>query len=417
MDFPNIFRGDYKRLALIPIILVLISLFYIPKVDMGVDFTGGTLISLTLDEKVDADELKEDLQSEGLEADVRVFDTAIGFKAEVEVSQDENLIRAEELKEEFEERLPDVSRLEIQSNTNESAIPEYNAKKKEIEGIADEMFALADVVPSENMTGMNDLEQGFSDAYQQVYENYEESISAPIDKYIDYKSISVQTVSPVLSTHFIESALSVVLLSVLLSILAVLFFFRNTMPLSSLGTGVVGAFILYLIAAFIIMPSFGPVIGGLAIIAVAVIGFILVLFYQKELIPSVAVVIGAFCDIAIALGAMGLFGIPLTLPSFAALLMLVGYSLDTDILLTMRMLKRRGDSREKAHDSMKTGLTMSTTGVIAFTSLFILSTLTHIPTYFEISAVALAGLFGDMFATWGINAVMLLWYVEKKEGS
>ena len=139
-----------------------------------------------------------------------------------------------------------------------------------------------------------------------------------------------------------------------------------------------------------------------------------ILFF-RVVVPSAAVIIGATCDIIIALGAMGLFGIPLTLPSFAALLMLVGYSLDTDILLTMRMLKRRGDPRDKAHDAMKTGLTMSLTAIIAFATLFALAYFTHIRTYYEISAVALAGLVGDMIATWGINAVMLLWYVEKKE--
>jgi hypothetical protein len=40
--------------------------------------------------------------------------------------------------------------------------------------------------------------------------------------------------------------------------------------------------------------------------------------------------------------------------------------------------------------------------------------MTNIPTYYEISAVALAGLFGDLLATWGINAVILLKYLEKK---
>jgi preprotein translocase subunit SecF len=176
---------------------------------------------------------------------------------------------------------------------------------------------------------------------------------------VNYTSISIQTVSPSLSTHFIESAIQVVLVSAVLSIAFVFFFFRT-------------------------------------------------------LVPSAAVIIGALADVVIAMGAMGLFGIPLTLSSFAALLMLIGFSLDTDILLTMRMLKRKGDSREKAHDAMKTGLTMSIAAIVSFGVLFALSVLTHIPTYYEISAVALAGLFGDMFATWGINAVMLLWYVEKK---
>jgi preprotein translocase subunit SecF len=112
---------------------------------------------------------------------------------------------------------------------------------------------------------------------------------------------------------------------------------------------------------------------------------------------------------------MGLFNIPLTLASFAALLMLVGFSLDTDILLTTRLVKRKGEPHDNAFEAMKTGLTMSVAAVVAFGALFVLSTMTHIPTYFEISSVALAGLFGDMFATWGINAVVVLYYVEHRK--
>ncbi len=147
-----------------------------------------------------------------------------------------------------------------------------------------------------------------------------------------------------------------------------------------------------------------------------VLSLILVFLFFRSLPPSIAVLTGAVCDIVMALGAMGLFGIPLTLASFAALLMLLGFSLDTDILLTTRMLKRKGDAREHAYDAMKTGLTMSLMAVIAFGALFILAVVTRIPTYYEISAVALAGLVADMFATWGINAVMILNYVEKKSG-
>ena len=63
---------------------------------------------------------------------------------------------------------------------------------------------------------------------------------------------------------------------------------------------------------------------------------------------------------------------------------------------------------------MKTGLTMSVMAIVAFGALFILATMTHISTYYEISAVALAGLVGDMFATWGINGVMILYYAERR---
>lgn len=361
MELPNIFKGDYRLLAIAPLILVLISLYFIPQIQMGVDFQGGTLVTLSLSEPVDSDSLKQNLLDEGLEADVRAFQTTSGYKVEIEVPQSSNLVNADDLKSQFNEKLPEVARLEAIALQNGTDMNKYLAKRGELEGITDQMFALAELKRSQfNITGVIEEQKAFSSAYKAVYDNYQKSISVPIEKHIVYDSISVQTVSPLLRSHFIGKALEVVVMAAVLSIAFVFLFFR----------------------AFI---------------------------------PSLAVLIGAFCDVIIALGAMGAFGIPLTLPSFAALLMLIGYSLDTDVLLTMRMLKRRGDPREKAHWAMKTGLTMSVTAVIAFTVIFLLALLTHIPTYFEISAVALAGLFGDMFATWGINAVLLLWHVERRE--
>ena len=357
---PNIYQGDYRRLALLPIVLIILSLYFIPTIKMGVDFEGGTVVTLSLTESVDAEQLQTQLRDEGLDASVRVFETAVGYRAEVEVPQSESLTRADELKGEFNGLLPMVSYLEIASLQNASQNAAYLEKKAELDEIADELFALAGIPRSSlNLTSTNDLQREFSSAYSKVYSDYQDSISGPLERHVSYDSISVQTVSPGLSTHFIETAINVVIMAAVLSLILVFLFFR-------------------------------------------------------AITPSVAVLTGAFCDIVIALGAMGLFGIPLTLASFAALLMLLGFSLDTDILLTTRMLKRKGDPRENAHDAMKTGLTMSITAVIAFSALFVLAIITRIPTYYEISAVALAGLIGDMFATWGINGVMILHHVESR---
>ena len=73
----------------------------------------------------------------------------------------------------------------------------------------------------------------------------------------------------------------------------------------------------------------------------------------RNFVPSMAVILAAFCDIVIAIGGMSIFGIPLSLASVGALLMLIGYSVDTDILLTTRVLKRReGTINERAKDAM-----------------------------------------------------------------
>jgi len=361
MELPNIFRGDYRLLAIPPLILLLVSLYFIPQIKLGVDFQGGTLVTLIMSKSIDESTLKENLASEGLDADVRVFQTTGSFKAEIEVPQSSSLVEADRLKADFDDLLPEVSALEVAALQNGSEMNKYLAKRAELEAISDEAFSLAELSRSSfNISGAIEEQKAFNTAYHKIYDDYQKSISEPINKYVSYDSISVQTVSPLLSTHFIEKALQVVAVSAILSIVFVFIFFRT-------------------------------------------------------LIPSLAVLIGALSDSVIALGAMGALGIPLTLPSFAALLMLIGYSLDTDILLTMRVLKRKGNPRDKAYWAMNTGLTMSVTAIIAFSVIFVLALLTHIPTYFEISSVALAGLVGDMFATWGINAVLLLWHVEKRE--
>jgi preprotein translocase subunit SecF len=357
---PNIYKGDYRRLAIVPLALVLISLYFITQVKMGVDFQGGTIVTLSMSEGVNADDLAGKLRSEGLEASVKVFQTTVGYRAEIEIPQSGGLLQAEDLKGKFNALLPEVIQLELIGYQNGSKEDEYRQKKAELDEVADEMFSLAGMKRNSlNITGTNDLQKRFGEAYSSIFASYQKSISGPIDRHVKYDSISVQTVSPALSTHFIGVAINVVILAIILALILVFLFFR-------------------------------------------------------ELVPSIAVLTGAVSDIIMALGAMGLFGIPLTLGSFAALLMLLGFSLDTDILLTSRMLKRKGDPRDNAYDAMKTGLTMSIMAIIAFGSLFLLSVLMHIPTYYEISAVALAGLVGDMFATWGINGVLILLYLERK---
>jgi preprotein translocase subunit SecF len=133
----------------------------------------------------------------------------------------------------------------------------------------------------------------------------------------------------------------------------------------------------------------------------------------RDVYPTVTILIGVLFDVLFALGAMGLLGIPLSLASIAAILMLVGYSVDTNILLTIRVLKRGfNNPRDSAHDAMKTGLMLTFTGILSFLALFMVSQITNIATYQTISLVVLFGLFGDLFATWLLNAVLILHRAE-----
>ena len=154
---------------------------------------------------------------------------------------------------------------------------------------------------------------------------------------------------------------------------------------------------------------------NVTIAAIILITIVIFIFF-REFVPSVAIIMAAIIDILAALGGMSLFGIPLSLSTIPALLMLVGYSIDTDILLTTRLLKKRGETPAiRALDSMKTGLTMTSTTLVAVLVMLVLSYYAQITIIFEISAVLFFGLIGDVISTWFMNAPILLWYAERKK--
>lgn len=136
----------------------------------------------------------------------------------------------------------------------------------------------------------------------------------------------------------------------------------------------------------------------------------------RNFVPSIAVILAAAADIIIAVGGMSLFGIPLSLGSVGALLLLIGYSVDTDVLLTTRVLKRReGTITERALDAMKTGLTMAITSISAMITLYVVVILL-IPSagvLADIAAVLIIGLTADVLVTWLMNLGILRWYMGR----
>ena len=138
----------------------------------------------------------------------------------------------------------------------------------------------------------------------------------------------------------------------------------------------------------------------------------------REPVPSVAIILAALCDILIALGGMSIFKIPLSIASVGALLMLIGYSVDTDILLTTRLLKRReGTVEERAKSAMYTGLTMSFAAIAAMGILFVVTKILmpEATTLSNISAVLVIGLIGDILSTWLMNLGILKTYIDWRQ--
>ena len=165
--------------------------------------------------------------------------------------------------------------------------------------------------------------------------------------------------------------------------------------------------------------SFGKTLQDQALIAMilAFIGMAIVVFVSfRTFVPSCAVVLSAFADIVMTAAMMNIVGIQLSLGTTAALLMLIGYSVDSDILLTTRVLKRQGKLNDKLAGAFHTGIIMTSTTIAAVTVLLIVSWIGQVEVVEEISAVLLMGLIFDILNTWLTNVGILKWYVLKGGG-
>jgi preprotein translocase subunit SecF len=139
---------------------------------------------------------------------------------------------------------------------------------------------------------------------------------------------------------------------------------------------------------------------------------IFVLF--RTFIPSMAVIFSAFADIVMPLAIVDYFGIKLSTAGIAAFLMLIGYSVDTDILLTTRALKKRGGTlNHRIFGAFKTGTFMTLTALFAVLPAFFV--VTGLPDSFrQIFLILALGLSADLINTWLTNASIIKWYCEKK---
>jgi len=163
---------------------------------------------------------------------------------------------------------------------------------------------------------------------------------------------------------------------------------------SSLGSSFFKEIIIALIVAFVFMG-------------------IVVFLYFRTTVPSLAVILAAFSDMTVTVAIVNIMGIKLSTASVAAFLMLIGYSIDTDILLSTRLLKHKGGTVfERVIQSAKTGITMNITTVVAITVVLILS---KSEVLIQIMSILFIGLLADLINTWIQNVGILRIYLERKK--
>ncbi|MEM4247437.1 MAG: protein translocase subunit SecF, partial [Candidatus Woesearchaeota archaeon] len=152
----------------------------------------------------------------------------------------------------------------------------------------------------------------------------------------------------------------------------------------------------------------------IAVIVAFIFMSIVVFVTFRNLLPSLFVILCAVSDILSTLAAINVLGIKLSTAGVAALLMLIGYSVDTDILLTTKVLKRKeGTIFQRTLGTMRTGMLMSLTALGAALAGYFY---TQSDIVKQIMLIISIGMIFDMLYTWVQNAGILRWYLEKKEG-
>ena len=160
--------------------------------------------------------------------------------------------------------------------------------------------------------------------------------------------------------------------------------------------------------------EFWNLMRNVAITAIILL-LIAVIFYFRHPVPVLIMLVSGIFDGVAMLSFMGLSNIPLTLSTMAIVLMMVGYSIDTDVVASTFVFKRRkeGDVFKQAERAFFTGATMSVTTLIAMLVIYGVGFLVRNITVIRMANVMIYGVLADLIITWLFNTPVLIWIGEK----
>ena len=150
------------------------------------------------------------------------------------------------------------------------------------------------------------------------------------------------------------------------------------------------------------------------LIAFVLMGLVVFIMF-RVFVPSAAVIISAFADIFMTIAFVDILGIKISSAGIVAFLMLIGYSVDTDILLTNRVLKSSdGSLNARIFGAFKTGMTM-TLAAVASVAIALAISMSFSVVLAQIFSVLLIGLIFDIMNTWVTNVSLIKWYALNKK--
>lgn len=216
---------------------------------------------------------------------------------------------------------------------------------------------------------------------------------------------STETVGPALGDSFFRQTAKAVLVAFTLMGLVVFLYFGDRISHKVLVT------VLTCVEAVFLWNA-----GNLLFLILAILGGVALLWcYVNWSIPSAAVILAAVSTILFTIAVVDLMGVRISTAGIAAFLMLIGYSVDTDILLSNRVLKRdEGTVYTRITSTIKTGVTMTGTTMAASLVALIF---TQSAVIREIMTIICIGLVADVLFTWIQNAGILRLWLARKRGA
>lgn len=132
----------------------------------------------------------------------------------------------------------------------------------------------------------------------------------------------------------------------------------------------------------------------------------------RTFVPSMAVIACAFTDIIVTVAITSLIGMKLSPAGIITFLLITGYSVDSDILLTTRMLRgKSGDLYQRIASSVKTGMSMTFATIVAVSVGFLASSS---PVLKQMFAIIFIAMIIDILATYAGTCPLLVWWCRKK---
>jgi preprotein translocase subunit SecF len=148
---------------------------------------------------------------------------------------------------------------------------------------------------------------------------------------------------------------------------------------------------------------------GLAFLFMAIVVFI----YFRSPAPSIAVILATAFNIIDTLAVLNLLDVQISGAGIAAILMLIGYSVDTEMLMSSRVHQRGENTLYQAvYSALKPGLLMTFT---TMTTVLLALYFTQSPVISQIMLIILIGLLVDLVNTWVFNTSFMIRYYERKE--